>query len=155
MPWEQVRRQQLLGPWSTLGRETQPPGAELFPARNPGFAAFGTKSLPKCEVQGLCQRSSSRLCQPGAVPSLPALLIPLHPQIPAKKTPWGGGSILNMKLFSQLDYKPGILWDFPNHFGFFLGGEVGPEMLQEMRETNRVLLEVRDLLKQQVGEEGA
>lgn len=29
---------------------------------------------------------------------------------------------------------------------------MGPEMLQEMRETNRVLLEVRDLLKQQVGE---
>uniref|UniRef100_A0A803V2X5 Cartilage oligomeric matrix protein n=1 Tax=Ficedula albicollis TaxID=59894 RepID=A0A803V2X5_FICAL len=32
------------------------------------------------------------------------------------------------------------------------GGEVGPEMLQEMRETNRVLLEVRDLLKQQIKE---
>lgn len=36
----------------------------------------------------------------------------------------------------------------------FLGGEVGPEMLEEMRETNRVLMEVRDLLKQQVSEEG-
>lgn len=27
-------------------------------------------------------------------------------------------------------------------------------MLQQMRETNRVLMEVRELLKQQVGEEG-
>lgn len=40
---------------------------------------------------------------------------------------------------------------FPTTSGF-LGGEVGPEMLEEMRETNRVLMEVRDLLKQQVGE---
>ncbi|XP_054031150.1 cartilage oligomeric matrix protein [Dryobates pubescens] len=32
------------------------------------------------------------------------------------------------------------------------GGDVGPEMLQEMRETNRVLLEVRELLKQQIKE---
>ncbi|NXQ98198.1 COMP protein, partial [Sagittarius serpentarius] len=32
------------------------------------------------------------------------------------------------------------------------GGEVGPEMLEEMRETNRVLMEVRDLLKQQIKE---
>lgn len=37
----------------------------------------------------------------------------------------------------------------------FSGGELGPEMLEEMRETNRVLMEVRDLLKQQVGEKGA
>ncbi|XP_059725836.1 cartilage oligomeric matrix protein isoform X2 [Haemorhous mexicanus] len=40
-------------------------------------------------------------------------------------------------------------WGQQRHFG---GGEVGPEMLQEMRETNRVLLEVRDLLKQQIKE---
>ncbi|XP_050766353.1 cartilage oligomeric matrix protein [Gymnogyps californianus] len=32
------------------------------------------------------------------------------------------------------------------------GGEIGPEMLEEMRETNRVLMEVRDLLKQQIKE---
>uniref|UniRef100_A0A8C2TJL6 Cartilage oligomeric matrix protein n=1 Tax=Coturnix japonica TaxID=93934 RepID=A0A8C2TJL6_COTJA len=32
------------------------------------------------------------------------------------------------------------------------GVEVGPEMLEEMRETNRVLMEVRDLLKQQIKE---
>uniref|UniRef100_A0A8V1AFJ0 Cartilage oligomeric matrix protein n=1 Tax=Gallus gallus TaxID=9031 RepID=A0A8V1AFJ0_CHICK len=32
------------------------------------------------------------------------------------------------------------------------GIEVGPEMLEEMRETNRVLMEVRDLLKQQIKE---
>ncbi|XP_027764967.1 cartilage oligomeric matrix protein [Empidonax traillii] len=32
------------------------------------------------------------------------------------------------------------------------GGEVGPEMLEEMRETNRVLTEVRELLKQQIKE---
>ncbi|XP_025066099.1 cartilage oligomeric matrix protein [Alligator sinensis] len=32
------------------------------------------------------------------------------------------------------------------------GGDVGPQMLAEMRETNRVLLEVRDLLKQQIKE---
>ncbi|NXK88206.1 COMP protein, partial [Formicarius rufipectus] len=31
-------------------------------------------------------------------------------------------------------------------------GEVGPEMLEEMRETNRVLAEVRELLKQQIKE---
>lgn len=35
-----------------------------------------------------------------------------------------------------------------------VGVEVGPEMLDEMRETNRVLMEVRDLLKQQVSEKG-
>uniref|UniRef100_A0A8C0UAT7 Cartilage oligomeric matrix protein n=1 Tax=Cyanistes caeruleus TaxID=156563 RepID=A0A8C0UAT7_CYACU len=51
----------------------------------------------------------------------------------------------------QLDHKAGILRDFFQRFWIFSGGEVGPEMLQEMRETNRVLLEVRDLLKQQVG----
>jgi len=37
---------------------------------------------------------------------------------------------------------------------FLVGIEVGPEMLEEMRETNRVLMEVRDLLKQQVSEKG-